>query len=157
MRGKGVTDKLEIVRERITPAHAGKSFLSSSKVVPRRDHPRPCGEKRPTCARNPISPGSPPPMRGKVVAFSCVYASDGITPAHAGKSCTRATTRPRWQDHPRPCGEKTSKVSASVTIVGSPPPMRGKELIHYILTRPRRITPAHAGKSLPYYSAPNAG
>ena len=157
MRGKEAVAWLKTQAGRITPAHAGKRSIQWVIRRQNKDHPRPCGEKHWRAAAENAGKASPPPMRGKVVAFSCVYASDGITPAHAGKSCTRATTRPRWQDHPRPCGEKTSKVSASVTIVGSPPPMRGKELIHYILTRPRRITPAHAGKSLPYYSAPNAG
>ena len=75
----------------------------------------------------------------------------------------------RAEDHPRPCGEKwfrfrfwfwfrfwgspppmRGKGRYSVREArgwGSPPPMRGKEASICHEQRPKRITPAHAGKS----------
>ena len=46
MRGKGVRAPCLGSRRGITPAHAGKSGGSSPRPRARRDHPRPCGEKR---------------------------------------------------------------------------------------------------------------
>ena len=45
MRGKESEDKKSEGGRRITPAHAGKSFLSSLFSSARQDHPRTCGEK----------------------------------------------------------------------------------------------------------------
>ena len=50
------------------------------------DHPRPCGEKASTLLLLRTYPGSPPPMRGKVVSAAVVVTVIRITPAHAGKS-----------------------------------------------------------------------
>ncbi len=50
---------------RITPADAGKTASTGTRLVAKRDHPRGCGEnfrKRMICAS---SRGSPPRMRGK--------------------------------------------------------------------------------------------
>ena len=70
-----------------------------------------------------------------------------VTPAYTGEkhnypvfSC--GTTR-----HPRACGEKTSRGPGSSAAKGSPPRMRGKEVQILQRKRPKRITPAHAGKS----------
>ena len=86
-------------------------------------------------------------MRGKVLALLFGIFRTGITPAHAGKSPQVDTHPHRYGDHPRPCGEKTFRISAAYSSIGSPPPMRGKESN---IATPRcilRITPAHAGKS----------
>ncbi len=56
--------------KRITPAHAGKSFLWLLSPVFRSDHPRTCGEKQSSEPCSECVPGSPPHMRGKVIVVS---------------------------------------------------------------------------------------
>ena len=46
------------------------------------------------------------------------------------------------------CGEKAAKVIAVVTLVGSPPRVRGKVSYPVVVYASRRITPACAGKSV---------
>ena len=65
MRGKVSGQKLWMVLCGITPAYAGKSSISLQRKIPRRDHPRVCGEKPelPPAVQRHV--GSPPRMRGK--------------------------------------------------------------------------------------------
>ena len=90
--------------------------------------------------------GSPPRMRGKAPRVLADRASDGITPAYAGKRRGRGRERERRQDHPRVCGEKRSLSSSSRAKMGSPPHMRGKETKFLSGGMAERITPAYAGK-----------
>ena len=46
MRGKGDANSIAVFLCRITPAYAGKSSLSACLMMPIKDHPRLCGEKR---------------------------------------------------------------------------------------------------------------
>ena len=86
MRGKdGVNDSAQAVTG-ITPACAGKSVIRISDGCLRRDHPRVCGEKLNALAQCPFILGSPPRVRGKVQLQVLHNASEGITPACAGKS-----------------------------------------------------------------------
>ena len=90
--------------------------------------------------------GSPPPMRGKVNALLQSVVTFGITPAYAGKRQAKFGRFHRLADHPRLCGEKPALTAAGKAMLGSPPPMRGKEKHS---TQPRTqpgITPAYAGK-----------
>ena len=86
-------------------------------------------------------------MRGK--GYSC-RATDpvfGITPAYAGKRDFRKVKASGIEDHPRLCGEKDSPLLNSTLILGSPPPMRGKDSRGILSDLLCRITPAYAGKS----------
>ena len=65
MRGKPQASQDVQTAQRITPADAGKTFMSSKTTGICRDHPRGCGENRPTSRRLMVSRGSPPRMRGK--------------------------------------------------------------------------------------------
>ena len=146
MRGKGKRTPQFVSALRITPAHAGKRTSLPIADGSGRDHPRPCGEKyfQPRPALRAV--GSPPPMRGKVASPSACMAVLGITPAHAGKSLRIAIGQPLYQDHPRPCGEKSTTFAPGFALRGSPPPMWGK--VNAISSPGRKpgITPAHAGK-----------
>ena len=51
------------------------------------------------------------------------------------------------KDHPRTCGEKFQFCHSLQIFLGSPPHMRGKVSPAFAQDHPRRITPAHAGKS----------
>ena len=66
-------------------------------------------------------------MRGKGNADSVTVFSGRITPAYAGKSLIQTRVDLSVQDHPRLCGEKKRVYLSILNIIGSPPPMRGKE------------------------------
>ena len=74
------------------------------------DHPRACGEKPFTEWPLSYPTGSPPRMRGKAEKNSVFCPGVGITPAHAGKSCSTTCRTCAPRDHPRACGEKTKKI-----------------------------------------------
>ena len=86
MRGKVVRAIPDILRKRITPAYAGKSYRFFRAGGCFRDHPRLCGEKLVTSGNSGVGIGSPPPMRGKGQRRSASGFLQGITPAYAGKS-----------------------------------------------------------------------
>ena len=91
----------------ITPAHAEKRRSKPTSWTCPGDHPRVCGEKYFRPRWLPCTVGSPPRMRGKVIAAAEGARTRRITPVYAGKRgrCPRPVGR-RW-DHPRVCGEKT--------------------------------------------------
>ena len=66
-------------------------------------------------------------MRGKAPAKPKKSISIRITPAYAGKSKAMEQKVDQIQDHPRLCGEKSSYNRMCVIVIGSPPPMRGKD------------------------------
>ena len=146
MRGKESCFARNRLRAGITPAHAGKSWVHYNRTNQTKDHPRPCGEKPLTTILSKSPIGSPPPMRGKGLPHSRWAGAHRITPAHAGKSVDEAVIAAPAEDHPRPCGEKTMALIEYKLQEGSPPPMRGKELVHVLVGQHHGITPAHAGK-----------
>ena len=66
-------------------------------------------------------------MRGK--DFSIVKPENviRITPAYAGKRELEDLSTVVKKDHPRLCGEKNQTTGNERRLVGSPPPMRGKD------------------------------
>ncbi len=95
-------------------------------------------------ARNSFS--QTPHMRGKGSTTTAWTLSARITPAYAGKSCSYNSRTTASGDHPRMCGEKCSAAVASVCTAGSPPHVRGKEVLPSGQSAGARITPAYAGK-----------
>ena len=147
MRGKLFEKANESKRKRITPPHAGKTErnrVSSASVT---DHPRACGENFRHSRRNTAISGSPPRMRGKLSMISTATAKTRITPAHAGKTYKIKLIDSSTTDHPRACGENTSRAFLASRSAGSPPRMRGKRLAVAMMRVSARITPAHAGKT----------
>ena len=69
MRGKVAASMIIGKLSRITPAYAGKSGGDRQTGRKEQDHPRLCGEKPLSRFGITASPGSPPPMRGKVQFF----------------------------------------------------------------------------------------
>ena len=128
MRGKANDWKWKRQACRITPAYAGKSSIPASRQSSTQDHPRLCGEKGNIPDARYKYRGSPPPMRGKAASLYIPYVGIGITPAYAGKSKGGAENDMGTKDHPRLCGEKVHAFSFSSMFLGSPPPMRGKDL-----------------------------
>ena len=128
MRGKGVGAPHFAGDLGITPAYAGKRHGCSCAETRHRDHPRVCGEKAAHGGRGRSKEGSPPRMRGKVLALSLPASRYRITPAYAGKRTPHLFHRLVYRDHPRVCGEK----------------QHGPD--HH--AAPGGITPAYAGKRL---------
>ena len=69
-----------------TPAHAGKTSQSSTRLCMMTDHPRACGEDFAACGDLVGLAGPPPRMRGRRTTFVCVPGRERTTPAHAGKT-----------------------------------------------------------------------
>ena len=114
----------------ITPARAGKRYLTFFAALQGGDHPRACGEKQEVVL--PVTPqqGSPPRVRGKACVCDLQRAPRGITPARAGKRALRFSFSALSWDHPRACGEKIKAFPDSRTWTGSPPRVRGKDARH---------------------------
>ena len=92
--------------------------------------------------------GSPPPVRGKAVNQIVEGATNGITPACAGKRAFTDEFTFFWKDHPRVCGEKVFWFHQLRSGRGSPPRVRGKAGRMFCHRRSDRITPACAGKRM---------
>ena len=86
-------------------------------------------------------------MRGKAVALAVAADLSRITPAYAGKRSGFPAVEFYVEDHPRLCGEKQEVRATEIDVKGSPPPMRGKEIVDLSAGCRSRITPAYAGKS----------
>ena len=70
--------------------------------------------------------GSPPRVRGKVVAGARQTTAERITPACAGKRRRLRQIIYLTEDHPRVCGEKSLLAHGRQPQKGSPPRVRGK-------------------------------
>ena len=86
-------------------------------------------------------------MRGTDCREPNVDIVDRITPAHAGNSRWCCSCCPRTWDHPRTCGEQFQYFVKFPDPAGSPPHMRGTELLTDSSNIDKGITPAHAGNS----------
>ena len=149
MRGKDGNSFVYGDTQGITPAYAGKRPCLWRSMRQPQDHPRLCGEKPDGYYKAKDITGSPPPMRGKGSCPVYPCCSHRITPAYAGKSAVLDRNTKIRRDHPRLCGEKVTMSDADARSMGSPPPMRGKVGLAYIIQPFLGITPAYAGKS--YY------
>ena len=85
-RGKDIAILNANMDKRITPAHAGKSYVCWRLLACAGDHPRSRGEKEHPAEVGRLCGGSPPLTRGKDIHGVVVQVDVGITPAHAGKS-----------------------------------------------------------------------
>ena len=145
LRGTDRSGKSRYQTNRITPAPAGNSTLSTILVSPVKDHPRPCGEQGLKLHRLNLMQGSPPPLRGTVTKTLTAPQREGITPAPAGNSNLLGSGSTVNRDHPRPCGEQPNPIPNNFSLTGSPPPLRGTVPLGSCPVLPNRITPAPAG------------
>ena len=114
------------IKQRITPAYAGKRAELPFAPVRSRDYPRVCGEKKWKMFLLDSGAGSPPRVRGKDIKQAIHIMLQRITPACAGKRAASAREAYFIWDHPRVCGEKPIPANNGKTIEGSPPRMWGK-------------------------------
>ena len=115
VRGRQRLDcNIEAVRDRFTPACAGKTTVSESNLKTEAVHPRVCGEDDRAFADFHASSrsGSPPRVRGRLGFVSISFANcERFTPACAGKTRSAMNRPIQTAVHPRVCGE--DKVSAN--------------------------------------------
>ena len=95
-------------------------------------------------------------MRGKHIVLHVLIIAYRITPSDAGKTELRVGCGYNIWDHPRGCGENSRPARVGGRLDGSPPRMRGKPRRCRTRKRPRRITPAGAGKTLSVLLTPSA-
>ena len=93
--------------------------------------------------------GSPPLTRGQRKIMSEQGLTQGITPAHAGTTCSVAVRDEIDWDHPRSRGDNTARSGKPTSSTGSPPLTRGQLKIARHKKGDNRITPAHAGTTRP--------
>ena len=85
-------------------------------------------------------------MRGKERAAGDGQRAGGITPACAGKSGSTMSSTMSTRDHPRVCGEKFLFSPPFPVGLGSPPRVRGKDVVHAADAHDSGITPRVRGK-----------
>ena len=86
-------------------------------------------------------------MRGKPTGETHSAYLDRITPADAGKTPQLPPICLSTWDHPRRCGENTSRLINDYQTIGSPPQVRGKLSFFIFYFSFCGITPAGAGKT----------
>ena len=134
----------------ITPACAGKTIPSASWRTTSPDHPRMRGEDRHAVNRDAKQPGSPPHARGRPDRARTQDMGLRITPACAGKTVNQSARDRSTPDHPRMRGEDLPGKKAGYYAHGSPPHARGRQPARRGSGKGQRITPACAGKTLPF-------
>ena len=86
------------------------------------------------------------------------YETPRLIPAHAGKTRSQPAAAPGPRAHPRSRGENPNGRVKIGTSAGSSPLTRGKHRDQDRAHRPRRLIPAHAGKtgswSRPHHCSP---
>ena len=129
------------------PAYAGKTDIADGDRYDPAEHPRVCGENAAFAASPAAIIGTSPRMRGKLHPHQARGSTGRNIPAYAGKTHPRAWMQLRSWEHPRVCGENTSRTCARLRKCGTSPRMRGKPVIsiHSMLTQ--RNIPAYAGKT----------
>ena len=115
--------------------------------MPRRAHPRVCGENRPLLAPYLPLGGSSPRVRGKLFADTHREDNYGLIPACAGKTLPRYSICQHARAHPRVCGENLVLVEEMRGQRGSSPRVRGKRGEESRRDSLSGLIPACAGKT----------
>ena len=105
MRGPLFTPYFNVGNHGITPAYAGTISDNVQKLKKGGDHPRVCGDHTHREAQESVSEGSPPRMRGPLMATDDIPGALGITPAYAGTIRSCDLIHFLFWDHPRVCGD----------------------------------------------------
>ena len=93
-------------------------------------------------------PGSPPHVRGPLALSSNCVTISGITPACAGTTVNSTCYIHVGRDHPRMCGDHMDKLPYEKMVMGSPPHVRGPQMLFPMSSYDRGITPACAGTTV---------
>ena len=134
-------------RDRLIPAHAGKTGPTCLESWLPKAHPRSRGENSISRRSRARMRGSSPLTRGKHVQFCASIVSLRLIPAHAGKTCQSRLRRVGSTAHPCSRGENACGEAVTAVSVGSSPLTRGKRLVVDKATFKARLIPAHARKT----------
>ena len=135
------------VLERIIPAYAGSTVVSSMEPYLPEDHPRVCGEHSSALKSGQNISGSSPRMRGAQFPNVRLRDTGRIIPAYAGTTKRHGINPDSSKDHPRVCGEHDARNRTLPCWSGSSPRMRGALVMVPTRRSVRRIIPAYAGST----------
>ena len=127
-RGKHQVGDRSELRQRLIPAHAGKTSGRRSRARRTRAHPRSRGENATAGHLPRWARGSSPLTRGKQGPGMSTTTRARLIPAHAGKTLPRDSLQRGRRAHPRSRGENRSASSSPSFRVGSSPLTRGKRV-----------------------------
>ena len=131
----------------LIPAHAGKTYFRCLANWLSAAHPRSRGENAATRSTASPTAGSSPLTRGKPRRRARRGRVRRLIPAHAGKTGRAVASGEVGEAHPRSRGENALRFARSRPRCGSSPLTRGKPLARSRDRDPRRLIPAHAGKT----------
>ena len=134
-------------RDRLIPAHAGKTAASQCTRLGIRAHPRSRGENHDGAQEETLTGGSSPLTRGKLEVDERHTHVRRLIPAHAGKTPWRISSLRYAEAHPRSRGENGKIGSRAANLDGSSPLTRGKLGRDDLDGDAPRLIPAHAGKT----------
>ena len=146
-RGKHAPGGCACVRDRLIPAHAGKTRWHAVSRIPTAAHPRSRGENHAPGGCSRVRDGSSPLTRGKLADRGIPIWKYRLIPAHAGKTWRRRAWRRPAPAHPRSRGENWFWDCMNTMGGGSSPLTRGKRRVRDTRDRRARLIPAHAGKT----------
>ncbi|EFF79633.1 hypothetical protein HMPREF0970_01426 [Schaalia odontolytica F0309] len=110
-RGKLLSRSVDERRERLIPAHAGKTVNTITSARAIEAHPRSRGENDNPALLVGKCGGSSPLTRGKPPRADPRRLPARLIPAHAGKTCRCPASRPSTWAHPRSRGENDRRSS----------------------------------------------
>ena len=132
----------------LIPAHAGKTAGRRDRAPAGAAHPRSRGENSVPAGPSHSVSGSSPLTRGKPCGVHIYDLTDGLIPAHAGKTRQdRESYAGSWA-HPRSRGENRATGSSAARQRGSSPLTRGKQRRRLVRRVGGGLIPAHAGKTV---------
>ena len=131
----------------IIPADAGSTMGADTVRLTDGDHPRGCGEHLSSSIANIRAWGSSPRMRGARIPSYLLIRLLRIIPADAGSTDRSKVWQGLAEDHPRGCGEHSTRQKSPKAMSGSSPRMRGAPALFRIVSRAIRIIPADAGST----------
>ena len=146
-RGKPPNAAVRIRRERLIPAHAGKTWSPPAPTTGTWAHPRSRGENFCSSIAACCAAGSSPLTRGKRHAVQTTDYTVRLIPAHAGKTRSARSRCFPSAAHPRSRGENVAGSHVSDLAHGSSPLTRGKRYRRWPGLGLLRLIPAHAGKT----------
>ena len=146
-RGKHGPAERTPAPEGLIPAHAGKTGTYGARLPHPTAHPRSRGENRVRADGHGRRRGSSPLTRGKLQMTYNLDLTEGLIPAHAGKTIRDRGRLGLRRSHPRSRGENSHVIRMSPSAFGSSPLTRGKRGGGRRSRRGGRLIPAHAGKT----------
>ena len=124
-RGPRIGSFVDLVRDGITPAHAGTTRTRPRIPYIPSDHPRSRGDHFSLISTILAISGSPPLTRGPPRLLPLSRTKCRITPAHAGTTLSEPGEWARPTDHPRSRGDHSPQRLLDRGLLGSPPLTRG--------------------------------